>query len=209
MKKPKKFRPFLMILAGGVLACLIAATFLFYHLTTIAIFNSSGWVTVDGIGSKDADFITRAVIAKIGIFANSKDRAIYLSSHLDQEFNYKKFFSGPKHWFVLSNTTHYRIKGNINIPATWWSITLYDDKEFLFNNPEKRYSFTNYNLVTDSDGNFTIDVASKRPVGSTNWLPAPYNRPFNLKMRIYEPSKEVYKDIATYPLPKLQEVIAQ
>ena len=198
-----------MIPLGFVLACMIAAAFLFYYGTKIAILNSSGWMTVDGIGSEDADFITRAVVAKIGIFANSKDKAIYLSSHPDPGINYKKLFSGPKHWFTLSNAKHYRIKGNINIPATWWSITLYDNKDLLVKSSEKRYSFTNYNLVTDNDGNFTIDVASIKPVGATNWLPAPHDRPFNLKMRIYEPSEEVYESIATYPLPKLKEVIAQ
>lgn len=209
MKKTKKFRPYLMIPAGVLLAGMIAVVVIFFYGSKITILNLNGWMTVDGIGSKDADFISRAIVAKIGLFANSKDKTIYLSSHPNVEINYKKLFSGPKHWFALSNKKNYRILGNINIPASWWSITLYDGKNMLIKNQDKRYSYTNYNLLADNEGNFIIDVAPVKPAGATNWLPAPPDQSFHLKMRIYEPSKEVYENIATYPLPKLKEVTVQ
>lgn len=205
-KKPQKFRPFSMGLLGVVLALLISSAVLVYHTKRITLFNPNGWITVEGIGSKDADFITRAVIAKIGLFANSKDKTLYFSARPDDEINYRNLFSGPRNWFTLSSKKHYRIEGTINIPASWWSITLYDDRDVLVENPDKRYSFTNYNTVADAAGNFTIDVAPQKPDGAVNWLPAPTDRPFNLKLRIYEPSKELYENIATYPLPKLKEV---
>jgi hypothetical protein len=206
--KPEKFRPFLMIASGVFLAFLISAAALIYNTHSISLLNTSGWVTVDGIGSKDADFITRAVIAKIGLFANSKDKTLYFAARTGDGIDYKKLFANPSHWFLLSNEKHYRIKGNIRIPAAWWSITLYDANDFLVRNPENRYSYTNYNLITDADGNFTIDVAAQKPAEATNWLPAPLDGPFNLKLRIYEPSSQIHENITTYPLPRVMEVSA-
>ena len=205
MKRSNKTGFFLMVPAGVLIAVLLSLAVIFFYGTKITILNPSGWMTVDGIGSEDADFISRAIVAKIGLFANSKDKTIYLSAHPDSGISYKKLFSGPKHWFALSHKKHYRITGDIKIPSTWWSVTLYDDKDLLVKNLDKRYSYTNYNLITDKKGKFTIDVAAIRPLGATNWLTAPRGN-FNLKMRIYEPTKEVYKNIATYPLPKLIEV---
>jgi|GEM_PF-1636808 len=205
MKKTEKFRPFLMALLGGILGLLIANTALFYHIHQMPVFNPNGWMTGKGIGSKEADLFTRAVISKIGIFANSKEQAIYLSACIDDSIDYKKLFPF-KDWLSLSADKHYRIEGNVKIPVSWWSITLYNNSDFLVENPEDRYSFTSFNLVTDANGNFAIDVASQKPADATNWLPAPHNGSFNLKLRIYEPFAEVYENIATYPLPRVKEV---
>ncbi|MCP4158584.1 MAG: DUF1214 domain-containing protein [Deltaproteobacteria bacterium] len=197
-------KSYLMVPVGVFLASFIAMVVLFFYGTQMTILNPNGWLTVDDIGSKETDFISRAVIAKIGLFANSKDKTIYLSSHPNKGIDFKKLLSGPKHWFTLNSKKHYQIIGNINIPSAWWSITLYNDKDLLVKNSVKTYSYTNYNLVTDPNGDFVIDVASVKPEVATNWLPSPTNTPFNLKMRIYEPSKEVYENIGTYPLPKLK-----
>ncbi len=156
-KKPKKFRPYLMGLLGIASGCLIAGSALFYHLHQFPILNPNGWMTGKGIGSKDADLFTRATISKIGIFANSKDQAIYLSAYLGTSIDYKKLFP-IKDWLSLSSEKHYQIEGNVNIPSAWWSITLYNNSDFLVKNAEERYSFTNFNLVTDENGQFRIDV---------------------------------------------------
>ncbi len=120
----------------------------------------------------------------------------------------KKLLSGENIFSSLHGGKHYQIKGNANIPSSWWSITLYNEKDFLHKNSDNRFSFSNFNVKTKADGTFVIDINPTRPSGSKNWLPSPQNEAFNLKLRIYEPKPELYDNIATFKLPKVTEVEA-
>ena len=159
-----------------------------------SITNGDSWVTVEGMGSKDADPLLRAFIARAGIFANSKDRAVYFNGFVGSRVK------------RLKGGRHYQIAGQTNVPAAWWSITLYDADFFLFDNAEHRYSFANFNLKADGSGHFVIDVAAERPPNATNWLPSPSGGNITLVLRIYEPSPELYEHLGTYPLPRITEV---
>lgn len=193
----------IMVLSGVLLALLICLVGLVFVTKNIILLNKNGWLTVDSIGSSDADFFTRAVIAKIGLFANSKEKTLYFAALPDAKIDYQKLFAGPKYWFALDSRQHYQIVGNANLPAGWWNITAYNQDEFLVPNQEGQYSFLGQNLVVNESGDFVIDVASERPANAQNWLPIPKNAPFNLKLRVYEPAPQLYEQIASFPLPKL------
>jgi hypothetical protein len=158
------------------------------------ITNSGSWMTTKGLGSREADPILRALVSQIGIFANSSDMAVYFSGYTRSPLK------------RLRGGTHYRIEGSNNIPATWWSITLYDADQFLFANAEDRYSFTNLNVKSDRSGHFEIDVSPDRPQGSQNWLPSPSEGKFTLFLRVYEPGAALRDDLSGYPLPRITEV---
>ena len=158
------------------------------------ITNSDSWITTKGVGSREADPILRALISQVGIFANSSDMAVYFSGYTRSPLK------------RLRGGTHYRIEGSNNIPATWWSLTLYDADQFLFANAENRYSFTNFNVKTDRAGYFEIDVSPERPQGSQNWLPSPSEGGFTLFLRVYEPGAALRGDLSGYPLPHITEV---
>jgi len=192
-----------MMLCGVLLAFVICLAGLIFVTQNIILLNKNGWLTVDSIGSQDADFFTRAVIAKIGLFANSKEKTLYFAALPDAKIDYQKLFAGPKYWFALDSRQRYQIVGNTHLPAGWWNITAYNQDEFLVPNEEGQYSFLGQNLVTNESGDFVIDVASERPANAQNWLPVPKGAPFNLKLRIYEPGVELYEQIASFPLPKL------
>lgn len=193
----------IMVLSGVLLTLLICLAGLVFVTKNIILLNNNGWLTVDSIGSSDADFFTRAVIAKIGLFANSKEKTLYFAALPDARIDYQKLFSGPKHWFALDSHQHYQIVGNANLPASWWNITAYNQDEFLVPNEKGQYSFLGQNLIVNESGDFVIDVASERPANAQNWLPIPKNAPFNLKLRVYEPAPELYEQITSFPLPKL------
>jgi len=159
-----------------------------------SITNGDSWVTVEGLGSKDADPLLRAFIARAGIFANSKDKAVYFYGYVGSRVK------------RLKGGRHYQITGQANVPAAWWSITLYDADFFLFDNAEHRYSFANFNLKADDSGYFVIDVAAERPPNATNWLPSPSAGNITLVLRIYEPRPALYEHLGTYPLPQRIEV---
>ena len=157
------------------------------------IINSDSWITVEGMGSKDADLLLKALVARVGIFANSKDKAIYFNGYVDSPF--KKLKGGRR----------YHITGQMDIPAAWWSITLYDADDFLFGNPDNRYSFSSFNVRADESGRFVIDVAAERPGNTRNWLPSPTAGNIALVLRIYEPAPALHENLRGYPLPRITE----
>ena len=165
-----------------------------YKSNYIGVYNGNSWMTVKGIGAKDADPLLKALISKIGIFTNSKEEAIY----------YQAYAGDPR--LPMNGSHHYQIKGNKNLPATWWSCTLYNNENYLFANPENRYAFANFNVDADPDGAFVIDIASTKPEGARNWLPAPAGEDIAVTLRIYEPGPELYDHMDTYPLPQVVQV---
>jgi len=184
-----------MIVAGILIGAVSTSAILRIRGYQDIVKNGDSWMTARGIGSQDADPTLKAIIAIIGIFANSKEEAIYLQAYQGCPL------------YKMKGNRHYKIEGNVNLPANWWSITLYNQDEFLFDNPDHRYSFTNFNVKTDDKGNFTIDVAPRKPEGATNWLPSPPSGPISLTFRIYEPEKSIYQHLDTYPLPRVREVL--
>ncbi|WP_456467967.1 DUF1214 domain-containing protein, partial [Archaeoglobus sp.] len=61
----------------------------------------------------------------------------------------------------------YRIEGG-NLPARWWSITVYGSDLFLIPNELDQYSFTSTNIKKDGE-RWTI-LLSKEP-REGNWIP--------------------------------------
>ena len=181
-------------LAGILLGYLGIASALLLEATYVVVYNSNSWKTAKGIGSPDANALTRAFIAKIGLFANSREEAIYFAAYPGDPGE------------DMYGDRHYRIVSRKPIPTAWWSITLYNDRRFLVANEENRYSFTNFNVIRDRDGSFVIDIAPARPEGAKNWLPAPKGERINVILRVYHPAPELYENIESYPLPVVKEV---
>lgn len=192
VKKP--LRLVLTVLAGVVLGYGLTVGALLYKASHIGIYNPAGWMTARGIGSSDADPLLKALVARIGIFANSWEEAVYLQA----------FVGDPQK--RLRGDHHYRIEGSARVSAQWWSVTLYNDRELLHDNPENRYSFTDFNVQTRPDGSFAIDVAPRRPPGAANWLPSPAGDVFSVTLRIYRPAPELVGGIETFPLPRVSRV---
>jgi len=196
-----------LIPAGALASIMIYVPVMAFQVSRLRLYNPHGWQTARGIGSPDADFLTRAIIAKIGIFANSPDKALYLRAMTGPPLPLHKAVLRPRS-DRFQGGRHYRVKGHVDMPAAWWSITLYDANDYLFANVEDRSSFTNFNLETDERGRFVLDVASTRPDGATNWLPAPTSGPYTVILRLYEPQVEIFDHIESYPFPDVVEVIS-
>jgi hypothetical protein len=71
----------------------------------------------------------------------------------------------------------------------FWTLTTYDDRQPLVDNPADRYSIGDWNgLILQDDGSLTIDVRHSRPADEDglNWLPSPPG-PFNILLRLIWP----------------------
>ena len=72
----------------------------------------------------------------------------------------------------------------------FWTLTTYDDRQSLVDNPTDRYSIGDWNgLTLDPDGSLPVAIQHRRPpraISLRNWLPAPPGR-FNLLLRLIWP----------------------
>ncbi len=138
-------------------------------------------------GSESADIYTRAAIALNALFALNKSEAVYFITKTDSNFN------------PLRLECDYRIEGK-NLPARWWSITVYGSDLFLIPNELNRYSFTSANVKKDGES-WTIHL-SKEPK-EVNWIPLNGEGQFYLVLRLYNPEEVVYQHPESIGLPEI------
>jgi hypothetical protein len=147
------------------------------------------------------NYLYRFAGAKLGLYGNSGEEAVYLSYFVDAE-------NKP----VDASKTGYELRfanGQLPPAHAFWSLTMYDGKtQFLVENPLKRYLLNSTMLKTfkyGADGSlrFHIRKGSPGPAQLANWQPAP-NGPFYAILRIYMPAPEVLN--GTWKKPRMQPV---
>jgi hypothetical protein len=145
---------------------------------------TNGWsITPPDVASFGNDYLGRAVVAAIGLGANTVDKALYPNTDRDSA---GRPLNG-RHVYQL------RFKrGQLPPVRAFWSLTLYDARILLYANPLMRYSIGDRTtgLKRGADGGLTIIVSHNEPgpAERSNWLPAPAG-PFSLYLRLYEPQR--------------------
>ena len=151
------------------------------------ITRNGPWITLLAAGSPDADMYTRAAVALGAIGALRKEETIYFVAPKDS--------AGSD----LRGECNYRIEGR-DPDARWWSITLYDNDNFLIDNPSNRYSVSKSNVVRDADGTFAIRLSRSQTDG--NWIATSSNG-FRITLRLYNPGVSVTDHPASVRLPAI------
>ena len=165
-------------------------------------------VDADEISSGDM-FGTRAFLkdnylhryfgAKMGLYGNSKQDAIYYG-----------YFVDANHQPLDASKSSYELhfpKGTLPPNKAFWSLTMYDGKtQLLVENPVKRYLLNSTTLKSykyGPDGSLTLYLSHDNPgpAKQSNWLPAP-NGPFYSILRVYMPGDSVID--GTWKKPQLQ-----
>ena len=146
------------------------------------------------------NFLSRAAAAKVGLFGNSREEALYPFYRTDAE--------GQELSGADAYTLHFDADTLPPVGA-FWSITMYDDKrKTLVDNPIHRYLINSPMLSTlarDTDGGVTIYIQHDSPgkAKEPNWLPSPAGR-FYAVMRLYLPKPEALD--GTWQQPPLVKV---
>jgi hypothetical protein len=147
----------------------------------------NGWLVNLDAGNYGTNYLLRAAVAKFGLGANSPEEAVYPSTFTDNQ--------GQK----LTGTNNYLIhfdKGQTPPVNAFWSITLYNNKSYLAENPINRYSISQYTegLKYNPDGSLDIYIQHASPGADkeSNWLPSPSGE-FNLVLREYNPQDAILK----------------
>lgn len=98
-------------------------------------------------------------------------------------------------------------KDDIPKARAFWSITLYDERFNMIDNPIKRYAIGSLSegLTYNADGSLDIWMQHGRPSPDreANWLPTPKGK-FNLFLRTYLPAQEVMNQ--SYAPPPVQRL---
>ena len=164
--------------------------------------NADQVASSDFFGTREflkGNYLYRYAGAKLGLYGNSGEEAIYLA-----------YFVDANHQPLDASKTAYTLmfpKGQLPPAKAFWSITMYDGKtQFLVANTLKRYLLNSTMLKSfkyGSDGSLTIYVQKGSPGAAkqANWLPAP-DGPFYAILRIYMPAPEVVN--GTWKKPQMQ-----
>jgi hypothetical protein len=150
--------------------------------------RNNGWLVPRGyIGSYGRNWLGRAIVGMVALGANTPPETVYPVAITD---------SGGR---PLEGWRRYTVRfprGDLPPVDAFWSLTMYRDDLYLFENPARRYSVGDRTpgLRRGRDGSLTIHIQRRPPRGAAraNWLPAPPGR-FRLGMRLYEPRRSVLR----------------
>jgi hypothetical protein len=164
----------------------------------------NGWnMPPPTIGNSQTDYLTRALVARIGLTANTPKEAIYFQAIFDKD---GKPLTGAKNYTVSFEKTPPYLK-----PA-FWSLTMYDANNFYtISNPLNRYFLgSDTKMKRSGDGLLTICIQKDNPGADkeANWLPAPPG-PFFMILRSYAPGEAMIKSLSNpkaYTPPPVVEV---
>jgi hypothetical protein len=154
-----------------------------------------GWSIPRGLGRYGTDYGRRAYLAFLGLGANLDADALYPHTNVDSEGR------------ALSGAHSYQLHfGPGQLPPVhgFWSLTLYDDKQFFVDNPIDRYAIGGRDpLAYNDDGSLDLWVSAEEPADERlgNWLPAPTGS-FNMTLRAYWPDRALLDGAWAPPAPR-------
>ncbi|MEL6413581.1 MAG: DUF1214 domain-containing protein [Pseudomonadota bacterium] len=159
--------------------------------------NIDNWQSDWSIGSESANPYVRARVARNGLLGLRKEEAVYFLRTVDDD-------GAP-----LSEACIYRVSGG-ELPAGWWSITLYDSDSRLPMNEDAHLSFDKTQALQLSDGEdraWAFQISSTAPDDSTAWVSSNAGDVFDLTLRLYQPEQTLLDDPnSALPPPSIERV---
>ena len=162
----------------------------------------NGWSVNLDTGNYKNDYLLRAAIANTAILANSPQEALYPATFEDSRGD--RLSGNANNSYVI----HF---GKGKLPPIkkggFWSVTLYNAKDYFVDNSLNRYSISDrtQGIKYNADGSLDIFIQRDTPASNnvSNWLPAPVDE-FSLLMRVYIPDESILR--GEYQFPPVQKV---
>jgi hypothetical protein len=149
--------------------------------------NNGPLIPRNYIGSYGRNWLGRAIVGLVALGANTPPETVYPVAITDSR---GRPLSGRRRYAVRFE------RDELPPVGAFWSLTMYRDDLYLFENPSRRYAVGDRTpgLRRGRDGSLTIHVQRRPPRGAAraNWLPAPAGR-FRLGMRLCEPRQSVLR----------------
>ena len=158
----------------------------------------NGWqMNIDTMGVYGNFYVKRAVVAMVGLGANSAEDAVYPILLADAD---GRPLAGDNDYVL-----HF---GKTELPPVhaFWSVTMYDAEGFQAANSLNRFAIGDRDpLQYNTDGSLDLYLQHKPPATSkeANWLPAPQG-PLGVTMRLYSPKARVLN--GTWEPPAIRRI---
>ncbi len=178
-----------LAIVGGVALGLTSAIAALAVVPRLGMVERAGWTGHPAAGSSQASPYARAMIARIGLLAMSRDEAVYLDRTRDSE--------GHR----LRGACRYSIDGQA-MPAHWWSVTLYAEDNYLARNGQNAPSIDATSVQSDR-GRWQAEVGPARPTTNIPWIASGGAERFTLMLRLYRPTIDVFAPDAGFEGPTL------
>lgn len=149
-----------------------------------------GWKGDLSLGTADTSPYLRARVARHGLLALAKSEAVYFVRDRDGR--------GRR----LDENCDYRLSGG-TFSAGWWSITLYDEQNFLPANTDGALSF---DASRADEERWTTLISAQKPAETKNWVSSRNADQFDLTLRLYMPSKDVLDRPNEIDMPKIERL---
>jgi hypothetical protein len=152
----------------------------------------NGWVFRRGLGDYGTDYARRAHTALVSLGANLDADSVAPRAAVDEQGR------------PLNGHHRYRMHfapGDLPPVRGFWSLTVYNDKQFFVDNPIDRYSIGDRDdIAPGPDGSVDILIQHDEPGPhlELNWLPAPTGS-FNVMLRAYWPEQSILNGAWTPP----------
>lgn len=192
----RRWLPCIGAVIGGVLlgfgsALWLAGLWPQRSTMTFGDVDVGGWRSDFAVGSKAADPYTRARVARHGLLALAKSEAVYFTRATDDT-------GAP-----LREACRYRLSGG-QMPAGWWSVTLYDRQSMLPANTDGALSI---DAARARGGAWSAVIAPARPADGGLWISSRGAGSFDLTLRLYMPSAALLSapDTALTP-PRIERI---
>ncbi len=151
-----------------------------------------GWIIPRGRGHYGSDYERRAYVAFVGPGANLDADGMSPRAMVDGE---GRALGGGNQYLM-------RFEPDQLPPVNgFWSLTMYDDKQFFVDNPIDRYAIGDRDaLAYGEDGSLELCIQHEQPGANraANWLPAPTGS-FHLVFRAYWPGQAILDGTWTPP----------
>jgi hypothetical protein len=181
-------------LGAGAVSALFMAGMIGSGVRLSGAVDVDGWQSDWTIGSVAANPWTRARVARHGLLALTRKEAVYFTKATDE---------GGR---PLTEACTYRVSG-AEMPALWWSLTLYDGTSYLPRNTDNAlsYDLTKATAAGDADAwSFTI---SQTAPAEGAWVSSKAAGAFDLTLRLYKPSPDLIENPnATLIAPRIERI---
>lgn len=141
------------------------------------------------LGSYGTDYALRARAARVQLATPLPEDEIVLRAVTDSDGR------------PLDGSFRYEVRfdrGQLPPADAFWSMTLYNDRRELHDNPVNVYAVgSRHPLAPAADGTSTVYVQYPQPAGEQvrNWLPAPQSGRFTLVIRMYQPREDAAQSL--------------
>ncbi len=146
------------------------------------------WTADYSIGTSATDPKTRAMVARRGLLALPRSEAVYFTRTTDSDGQ------------ALREGCAYAMTGSTQMGSLWWSVTLYDQDDFLPRDAG------NYSITVDqfeAAKDFSVSISKNGDLSTRN------SGAFDLTLRLYKPSDWVISEPARLALPAVKRLTCE